>query len=342
MSVATQNPVDPNDRYWCHSCDQEVVVDMNQYACSECHGGFIEQIGEDFLEMRREEEEQERQAQQQAQQAQAQQGPFNPFQQLDREQEQPFAVHRDPDDPLSFMVRSMLGHVQAQPQAPAPAPAQAQPYWLPPGGARPRQPGGRPAMVLPGDIFAAMSMPIGPGGPMPEGMALFGGTVPGFPMPRGGAGMVEDPFANRLTGLIEMLTGLGGMGAMGVPMFGVPGGLPGDIRDYAWGPEGLDHIITRLMDQMQGGAPPAPSHVIENLPDMVVTEEYLGGDKKECAVCMDAWGAGEVGKKLPCDHLFHNDCIVPWLKAHGTCPVCRLKLYEQQGQQQEAGPRRAR
>ena len=34
----------------------------------------------------------------------------------------------------------------------------------------------------------------------------------------------------------------------------------------------------------------------------------------QCSVCMEAFTLNETVKQLPCQHCFHNDCIMPWLE----------------------------
>lgn len=38
------------------------------------------------------------------------------------------------------------------------------------------------------------------------------------------------------------------------------------------------------------------------------------GSGLECPVCKDDYGLGEHVRQLPCNHLFHDGCIVPWLE----------------------------
>ncbi|XVF83142.1 hypothetical protein PTKIN_Ptkin16aG0109800 [Pterospermum kingtungense] len=51
-------------------------------------------------------------------------------------------------------------------------------------------------------------------------------------------------------------------------------------------------------------------------------------DGKRCAVCLEDFEAGEQVMVTPCDHMFHEECILPWVKSHGQCPVCRYVLSE--------------
>lgn len=51
-----------------------------------------------------------------------------------------------------------------------------------------------------------------------------------------------------------------------------------------------------------------------------------------CGVCLDAFQLGDGAVALPCKHFYHEDCLVPWLKTSGTCPICRYALVPQPGQ----------
>ncbi|XP_061694567.1 E3 ubiquitin-protein ligase RNF126-like [Syngnathoides biaculeatus] len=109
-----------------------------------------------------------------------------------------------------------------------------------------------------------------------------------------------------------------GMGPWGV--------LHSNPMDYAWGANGLDAIITQLLNQFENtGPPPADRERIKSLPTVSITEEHVGAGL-ECPVCKEDYGVEESVRQLPCNHLFHNDCIVPWLEQHDTCPVCRKSL----------------
>ncbi|XP_051198541.1 RING-H2 finger protein ATL57-like [Lolium perenne] len=49
-----------------------------------------------------------------------------------------------------------------------------------------------------------------------------------------------------------------------------------------------------------------------------------GEEAATCSVCLGALQLGETVRLLPvCLHLYHAECIDPWLDAHSTCPICR-------------------
>lgn len=126
-----------------------------------------------------------------------------------------------------------------------------------------------------------------------------------------------------LQGLLQMfvdrLTDQHGPSLNFVPIHGNPG-------DYAWGVHGLDNIITQLLNQLEGSGPaPAEKGKIESIPVVKITQKQVDNGA-QCAICFEDFTLDEEAKKLPCDHHYHNKCIVTWLEMHGTCPVCRKDL----------------
>ncbi|CAD5326209.1 unnamed protein product [Arabidopsis thaliana] len=49
-------------------------------------------------------------------------------------------------------------------------------------------------------------------------------------------------------------------------------------------------------------------------------------DDKRCSVCLEDFEPKETVMLTPCKHMFHEECIVPWLKTKGQCPVCRFVI----------------
>lgn len=76
-----------------------------------------------------------------------------------------------------------------------------------------------------------------------------------------------------------------------------------------------------------GGAPPASDQGLADLPRRTVDEDLRNVEgNTDCTICIDGMKVGEVVVTLPCSHLFHEECVVLWLKQHNTCPVCRAPI----------------
>ncbi|KAG6543534.1 hypothetical protein Mapa_015028 [Marchantia paleacea] len=108
---------------------------------------------------------------------------------------------------------------------------------------------------------------------------------------------------------------------------GHPRRLPGNFGDYFLGP-GLDQLIQHLAenDPNRYGAPPAAKTAVEAMPTIQITPEHLGTDAAQCAVCKDEFELGSQVRQMPCKHMYHSDCILPWLAQHNSCPVCRFEM----------------
>ncbi|XP_051187481.1 E3 ubiquitin-protein ligase RING1-like [Lolium perenne] len=102
----------------------------------------------------------------------------------------------------------------------------------------------------------------------------------------------------------------------------------GSFGDYFVGP-GLEQLIEQLAenDPNRYGTPPAAKSALSTLPDVVVTDAMVAAaEGANCAVCREDFSPGEGAKQMPCNHIYHADCIIPWLELHNSCPVCRFEL----------------
>ncbi|MFS8015612.1 putative transcription factor C2H2 family [Helianthus anomalus] len=50
----------------------------------------------------------------------------------------------------------------------------------------------------------------------------------------------------------------------------------------------------------------------------------VGGESKECSVCLSVLEDGDAVRRLKCRHVFHKGCVDKWLEQdRATCPICR-------------------
>ncbi|XP_074304862.1 RING-H2 finger protein ATL11-like [Silene latifolia] len=74
--------------------------------------------------------------------------------------------------------------------------------------------------------------------------------------------------------------------------------------------------------------------IIESFPKFQYGDQVLDSKKgnmmkttDECGVCLGVFQEKEMVRLLPkCGHVFHADCVDPWLRSHATCPLCRDNL----------------
>eukprot|EP00850_Spirogloea_muscicola_P016228 SM000130S27115 [mRNA] locus=s130:224191:226829:- [translate_table: standard] len=148
------------------------------------------------------------------------------------------------------------------------------------------------------------------GGGGHRGQALGGGEVVQLD-----SALLQGLFGGNVEIFVDH--GLGG----GPHRVGIPHG------DYFQGPN-WEQFLQQLAEQDQNrhGPPPASKTAVEAMPVIIIGPEHVGTDASQCAVCKDEFELGTAVRQMPCKHMYHPDCILPWLEQHNSCPVCRYEL----------------
>ncbi|KAK5175171.1 uncharacterized protein LTR77_000308 [Saxophila tyrrhenica] len=258
------------------------------------------------------------------------------------------------------------GQQRSQPQSPSSRPPSAPGSPAPPG----QQPRGGTTFTQDGRVhhhphfhhhhghvgpfsytFASSSNTTGPGAMPGPGPDLFGNLFPRNAFAAQPQQRQPEPIEQMLNAMMmnigvppgaqgqnpgqaQPIPGGGPMGPFAnlFQLFGAPpGGVHGDA---VYSQEGLDRIISQLMEQHQAGNAPGPASAaaIANLPSRPLTQEDQGENgKADCSICMDEVELGTKVTVLPCGHWFHFDCVKAWLGEHDTCPHCRQGIMPKEG-----------
>ena len=62
---------------------------------------------------------------------------------------------------------------------------------------------------------------------------------------------------------------------------------------------------------------------IQGLEEVRVEGLYL---KEACPVCLEGLSMGLEAMRMPCLHVYHECCIVEWLRKCNLCPLCRYEM----------------
>lgn len=107
--------------------------------------------------------------------------------------------------------------------------------------------------------------------------------------------------------------------------------LPASMSNFLMG-SGFDRLLDQLAQIELNGVggrsldhPPASKAAVESMPTVEIVDEHVGIDL-HCAVCKEPFELGTEAREMPCKHIYHQDCIFPWLSLRNSCPVCRHEM----------------
>uniref|UniRef100_A0A7E4WA68 E3 ubiquitin-protein ligase hrd-1 n=1 Tax=Panagrellus redivivus TaxID=6233 RepID=A0A7E4WA68_PANRE len=66
-------------------------------------------------------------------------------------------------------------------------------------------------------------------------------------------------------------------------------------------------------------------HAMNHLFPLATAEELSSGDPT-CIICREEMTVESGAKKLPCNHIFHPNCLRSWFQRQQTCPTCRTEV----------------
>uniref|UniRef100_A0A914I4I0 RING-type domain-containing protein n=1 Tax=Globodera rostochiensis TaxID=31243 RepID=A0A914I4I0_GLORO len=303
--------------YWCHKCERR-CNSLERYddgvRCGRCHEGFLEEISED-----------ESQGSGSSRRSAA-----SPPSLILNRGDNPFNAF--PGSPFERIFEQLLGNRLPGTAAGAARPQQGVHH-------RSASEGPLAAAQQPTARHGAATPPAPPRAQYNRQQQNQGHQQP---LPQQQQPNNNDPmamFLNQLLGQLMNHTQMDGSNTRVVIQFGngEAGGagaggsggfnIHGNLNDYAWGEHGLDNVLTALLNQFDVAQQPTrlTPEDIAKLPMSKVMQKQVDNGT-QCTTCMETFVLDETVAKLDCGHIFHPDCLKPWLQRNNTCPICRKEI----------------
>eukprot|EP01083_Nonionella_stella_P018818 52324_1 len=54
--------------------------------------------------------------------------------------------------------------------------------------------------------------------------------------------------------------------------------------------------------------------------------ELIDSHDTTCSICLCEYEHGDKCFRLPCSHIYHEECLSLWTANHVTCPLCNLNI----------------
>lgn len=98
--------------------------------------------------------------------------------------------------------------------------------------------------------------------------------------------------------------------------------LPLDIDEVV---DAIEGIVLESMQQVR--TVPASTEAIHSLNTLKLQQnDFADTNQNQCCICLEDFHEGVNVSAMPCQHIYHNDCIVQWLKTCHLCPLCRYPM----------------